>query len=135
MSEPSPRLLARVPVTVRWRDLDAYNHVNNSSFLTFLEEARLVWLLGIEGDWRTAEFSPVLAASQINFREQIEWPAEISVELHCTKLGNTSMTLGHRITSADGSKLHSDGSVVMVWVNPATGKPIPLPAAVRVACA
>ncbi len=135
MNNPAPRLLARVPITVRWRDLDAYNHVNNSTFLTYLEEARLVWLLGIKGDWKTPEQSPVLAASQINFREQIEWPAGIIVEIHCEKLGNTSMTLGHRITSADGSRLHSDGSVVMVWVNPATGKPIPLPAAVRAACA
>ena len=135
MSDSTTRTLARVPITVRWRDLDAYNHVNNSTFLTYLEEARLVWLLGIEGDWKTPEQSPVLAASQINFREQIEWPSEIVVEIHCAKLGNTSLTLGHRIISADGQKLHSDGSVVMVWVNPASGKPIPLPAAVRAACA
>ena len=135
MSETTQGLLARVPITVRWRDLDAYNHVNNSTFLTYLEEARLVWLTGIKGEWKTGEASPVLAASQVNFREQIEWPAAVLVELRCTKLGNTSMTIDHRITSADGSRLHSDGSVVMVWVNPASGKPIPLPAAVRAACA
>ncbi|HQV71759.1 MAG: acyl-CoA thioesterase [Xanthomonadales bacterium] len=135
MSETTQRLLARVPITVRWRDLDAYNHVNNSTFLTYLEEARLAWLTGIEGEWKTVEASPVLAASQVNFREQIEWPATILVELRCAKLGNTSMSIDHRITSADGSRLHSDGNVVMVWVNPASGKPIPLPAAVREACA
>ncbi|MDN5925229.1 MAG: thioesterase, partial [Xanthomonadales bacterium] len=28
-------------IDVRWRDLDAFNHVNNSNFLTYLEEARL----------------------------------------------------------------------------------------------
>ena len=135
MSETTQRLLARVPITVRWRDLDAYNHVNNSTFLTYLEETRLAWLTGIEGEWKTVEASPVLAASQVNFREQIEWPATILVELRCAKLGNTSMSIDHRITSADGSRLHSDGNVVMVWVNPASGKPIPLPAAVREACA
>ena len=135
MNDSTQRLLARVPISVRWRDLDAYNHVNNSTFLTYLEEARLVWLTGIAGEWKTAEASPVLAASQVNFREQIEWPAGILVEIRCAKLGNTSMTISHRITSADGSRLHSDGGVVMVWVNPASGKPIPLPAAVRAACA
>ena len=134
MNEPAPHVLARVPITVRWRDLDAFNHVNNANFLTYLEEARLVWLLGIKGDWKTDEMSPVLAASQINFREQIEWPAGIVVELHCAKLGNTSMTLSHRITSADGDKLHSDGSVVMVWINPGNGRPVSVPAAVRAAC-
>ena len=134
MNESTPRLLARVPITVRWRDLDAYNHVNNSNFLTYLEEARLVWLAGIEGDWKTDEFSPVLAASQINFRDQIGWPAELVVEVTCEKLGNSSLTLAHRITSADGEKLYSDASVVMVWINPESGKPVPLPKAVRAAC-
>ena len=35
------RILAAIPLHVRWRDLDAFNHVNNSSYLTFLEESRL----------------------------------------------------------------------------------------------
>ena len=135
MSESTPRLLARVPITVRWRDLDAYNHVNNSTFLTYLEEARLVWLAALDGEWKTAEFSPVLAASQVNFRDQIEWPGELVVEVTCEKLGNSSLTLAHRITSADGERLYSDASVVMVWINPESGKPVPLPKAIRAACA
>lgn len=134
MSNPATRVLARVPIAVRWRDLDAYNHVNNATFLTYLEEARLVWLASIEGEWRTADFSPVLAASQVNFRDQIEWPAELLVDVACEKLGNSSLTLAHRITSADGTKLYSDASVVMVWINPASGKSVPLPKAVRAAC-
>lgn len=135
MNEMARPLLARVPITVRWRDLDSYNHVNNSVFLTYLEEARLVWLEGLIGDWKTDQLSPVLAASQVNFREQIEWPGELVVEVRCEKLGNSSLTLAHRITSADGSRLFSDASVVMVWVNPQTGRSVPLPEAVRAACA
>jgi len=134
MTEATPRLLARVPVTVRWRDLDAYNHVNNSTFLTYLEEARLVWLAGIDGEWKTDEFSPVLAASQVNFRDQIAWPGELVVEVRCEKLGTSSLTLAHRISSADGQRLYSDASVVMVWIDPASGRSVPLPAAVRAAC-
>jgi acyl-CoA thioester hydrolase len=134
MNSPSPRLLARVPITVRWRDLDAYNHVNNANFLTYLEEARLVWLSGIGGDWKTSEFSPVLAASEVNFRGQIEWPGELLVEVRCEKLGNSSLTLSHRITSADGEKLFSDARIVMVWIEPESGRPVPLPPAVRDAC-
>lgn len=135
MNDSSPRLLARVPITVRWRDLDAYNHVNNSTFLTYLEEARLVWLASIDGEWKTGEFSPVLAASRINFREQIVWPGELVVEVACAKLGNSSLTLAHRIISADGAKLFSDATIVMVWINPVSGKSVPLPNAVRAACA
>ena len=34
-------ILFRMPIALRWRDLDAFNHVNNSKYLSYLEEARL----------------------------------------------------------------------------------------------
>jgi acyl-CoA thioester hydrolase len=49
------------------------------------------------------------------------------VELFAERIGNSSVTIGHRIVSADGAALHADGHVVMVWVDRASGKPVPLP--------
>ncbi|WP_158886363.1 thioesterase family protein [Rhodanobacter sp. L36] len=119
-------------LSVRWRDLDAFNHVNNSNFLTYLEESRLQWLSHVPGPWFDENSMPVLAASQINYRQPIAWPASLHVELRCERLGSSSMTVAHRIVDAsDASCLYSDGHVVMVWMNPATGKPVPLPAAIR----
>ncbi len=127
--------LARVPIRVRWRDLDAFNHVNNASFLTFLEEARLVWLSGIDGEWTGEAFMPVLAATQVNYRRQLGWPGEVIVELSVQRIGNSSLTIAHRIVSADNADLlYADGSVVMVWADPANGTSVALPAAVRRAC-
>lgn len=118
---------------VRWRDLDAFNHVNNSNFLTYLEEARLQWLQNVR-DWFSEDSMPVLAASELQYRRPIEWPASLHIELRCARLGNSSMTIAHRIIDADdASRLYSDGHVVMVWMNPATGKPVPLPATIRAA--
>jgi len=115
-------------IGVRWRDLDAFNHVNNSNYLTYLEEARLQWLKHVPGPWFDEQSMPVLAASEINYRFPIEWPAQLSVELFCLRLGNSSMTIGHRIVDAgQPEKLYSDGHVVMVWMNPHTGKPVALP--------
>lgn len=138
-AEPTPReppLLARVPIAVRWRDLDAFNHVNNSTFLTYLEEARLVWLAGIEGAWFGERSMPVLAASNVNYRRPLEWPGEVVVELRCTRVGNSSLTLAHRILSAsDPAVVHSDGDVVLVWTDPTVGRAVELPAPIRAACA
>jgi acyl-CoA thioester hydrolase len=128
------RKLASVAIRVRWRDLDAYNHVNNATFLSYLEEARLVWLHGLQGEWHTPTSSPVIASSQIDFRRSIEWPGEVQVEIFCEKPGNSSLTLSHRILSADGEQLYSEASVVLVWINPASGRPTALPDAVRAAC-
>lgn len=121
------------PISVRWRDLDAFNHVNNANYLTYLEEARLQWLQQVR-DWFSEESMPVLAASELQYRRPIEWPASLHVELRCTRLGTSSMTLAHRIVdAADAGRLYSEGHVVMVWMNPATGKTAPLPATIRAA--
>lgn len=118
---------------VRWRDLDAFNHVNNSNFLTYLEEARLQWLQHVH-DWFDEASMPVLAASELQYRRPIPWPAALHIELRCTRLGGSSMTIAHRIVNAaDPDCLYCDGSVVMVWMNPVTGKAVPLPPTIRAA--
>ena len=134
---PDPRqLVARVTLGVRWGDMDAFQHVNNAVYLRYLEEARVQWLAGIAGISLTDRIAPVLVASQVNYRKPIEWPAEIVVELFVEKLGNSSLTMGHRmLAAADSTVLYSDGSVVMVWIDTQTGKSVPLPEPVRIACA
>lgn len=129
---PAPRPLFTAPIAVRWRDLDAFNHVNNSNFLTYLEEARLQWLKDVPGPWFDAHSMPLLAAAELNYRAPIEWPAAIVVELSCERLGNSSITIGHRIVDAkDPQKLYCDGRTVLVWADPTTGRPVPLPEAIR----
>jgi acyl-CoA thioester hydrolase len=118
------------PIGVRWRDLDAFNHVNNSIYLTYLEEARLQWLQHVPG-WFDEHSMPVLAASAVNYRRPIEWPAQLNVALFCERLGNSSITIAHRIVDANNDALYSDGNVVLVWMDPATGKPVPLPPSIR----
>ena len=145
MSNPSPGIAENgtgasdVPLFVaslgvRWRDLDAFNHVNNSSYLTYLEEARLQWLSHVPGPWFDEHAMPVMAASQINYRRPIAWPAQLRVQLFCERVGNSSMTIAHRVIDAEHSdQLYCDGHVVMVWMDPASGKPVPLPEAIRTA--
>jgi len=128
-------LLASLPILVRWRDLDAFNHANNSTFLTYIEEARLQWMAGIDGEWMNARYAPILAAVHVNYRRPLNWPGHVVVDLHCERVGNTSLTLAHRIVdAADRDVLYSDGQSVMVWVGPDV-KPVALPESIRKACA
>ena len=130
MSNAETGTLFRIPIALRWSDLDALNHVNNARYLTFLEQARIEWFDTVDEPWMTDEMGPVVATATLNFRRPIEYPASIAVELFTERLGTTSVTIGHRIVAADGT-LHCDGHVVAVWVARASGRPIPLPDAVR----
>ncbi len=120
----------RMPIPVRWSDLDAFNHVNNARYLTFLEQARIEWFQSIEEPWVTDEIGPVVASATLNFRRPIEYPASVFVELFTERLGNSSVVVGHRILAEDGS-LHCDGNVIVVWVDRRSGRSTPLPACVR----
>ena len=131
----SPVPLFRVPMAVRWRDLDAFNHVNNSKYLSYLEEARLHWMIGVPGKGLDDHVAPVVAAAQLNYRRPIGWPAQVVIELFVERLGNTSLTIGHRIVDAtDAGVLYCDGHVVMVWIDRDSGVAAALPDPVREAC-
>jgi acyl-CoA thioester hydrolase len=127
MNEATPTVLFRIPIVLRWRDLDAFNHVNNSSFLTYLEEARIRWFESWGSQWVTDTVAPLMASVQLNYRRPIPYPADVAVELFAERIGTTSLTIGHRIVSEDGCTLYADGHVVVVWVDRGSGRPVPLP--------
>ena len=140
MSDTSPaarnKQLARIPMSVRWRDMDAMGHVNNAKYVSYLEEARVRWMLGVPGASMTDRIAPVVAATNVNYRAPIVWPNDIVVELFVERLGNSSVTIGHRIVDQkDEGILYSDGNVVGTWMDTRTGKSAPLPDAVRTASA
>ena len=129
------RKLAQITIPLRWRDLDAFNHVNNSTFLTYAEELRLHWMSGIEGAMITAATMPVMAACQFNYRRVLNWPATIIAELYCERLGNSSLTVAHRIVDATDTRVvYCDGNTVMVWIDNVSGKPVPRPETIRATC-
>ncbi len=133
-AESNAPVVARVPISVRWGDLDAFDHVNNAAFLVYVQEARIVWLNRLGAQLRDDAKMPVVAAASLNFRRQLGWPARIIVELSIARVGNSSLTIAHRIVDEDDATcVYADGEAVMVWIDPASGRSIALPDAVRAA--
>ncbi len=134
MSEPAPaqKILARVPISVRWRDMDSFGHVNNAKYVSYLEEARVRWLAGVPGLDMKGPVLPVVVNTNVNYRRPIVWPDDVLVELFVERLGNSSVTIGHRIVDQkDEAVLYSDGNVVVTWMDTRTGRSAPLPEAIR----
>jgi len=128
------KVLFQLDIPVRWRDLDAFNHVNNASYLGFIEEARVMWFKSLSEDWAGESSAPILAAITVNYRRPMGWPETARIELIAERLGTKSLTLGHRICAANSpDTLYADGNTVLVWVD-RTGQSVPLPGRVRAAC-
>jgi len=112
-------------IEIRWRDLDAYRHVNNAVYATYLEEGRDEWLeraLGDAGDlW---DF--VLARVAIDFREELTQEDDaIVVGITLVRIGTASLTLREEIRKLDGT-LSSEAESVLVARDRGTGRSRPL---------
>jgi acyl-CoA thioester hydrolase len=87
-------------IEIRWRDLDAYDHVNNAVYLTYLEEARDEWLertLGREG----AAWGYVLARVAIDFRRELrQEDDEVVASCALARLGTSSVTTREELRTA-----------------------------------
>ena len=112
-------------IEIRWRDQDAYGHVNNAVYLTYLEEVRDEWLeraLGEAGD----AWGYVTARVAIDFRRELRQDDDAVVaRLWLTRIGTSSLTTREEIVTAAG-ELAAEAEAVLVARDPETGRSRPL---------
>ncbi len=120
-------------VSVRFRDLDAFGHVNNAIFFTYFEQARVGWWQKVLApDFARETSVPVIASAQCTYLKPIFYPENIIVELHTKPPGNSSYQLFYRIHSQKNLEvIYAEGLTALVWVDRKSGKPIALPSHVR----
>jgi acyl-CoA thioester hydrolase len=118
---------------IRWRDMDAFRHVNNSVYLTYLEEARDEWFLEVLSNGLLLN-DFVLARCAIDFRSPLtQDDAEVDVEIRCTRVGTSSVTMAERVTAVRDARLAAESESVVVHTDPTTGKSRPLTDEIRTA--
>lgn len=133
MSEAT--VIYSLDMALRWGDLDAYGHVNNTVFLRLLEECRVRWLATVTPDWASGAVGPVLRRAEIEFDRPIHWPATVRIQLYVERLGHSSLTIAHRIVDATRvDHCYATARAVLVWIERSTGAPTALPPALRAAC-
>jgi acyl-CoA thioester hydrolase len=114
---------------LRFGDMDADGHVNNTVYYRFMEEARMRWVHGLGLAVTPPAPIPVLAASACVFRASVQYPGTVIVEIYLGRVGNSSVRTHYLVRSGDN--IAAEGYAVSVWVDTATQRPIALPAAVR----
>jgi acyl-CoA thioester hydrolase len=121
-------MTAEVRIPIRWRDVDAYGHVNNAVFLNYLEEARdrLVESLFGADAW---DF--VIARVAIDFRSELrQEDREVLVRCGVMDLGTSSVRTRELVHASDG-RLSAEAESVIVARDPQAGRSRPLTDAER----
>jgi acyl-CoA thioester hydrolase len=123
----------RIPI--RWGDMDALGHVNNTVYFRYIETARIAWLEEVGALPPQAGLGPVIVNAHCSFLKQLTYPGEIEVRTFVGVAGRASFEMSHeiRLVGQDGQAgaVHAEGGAKVVWVNFAAEKAVSLPDAVR----
>ena len=109
---------------VRWDDLDALGHVNNASYLTFIQEARFQWSYG---EAAARNETPMLV-DMVVARAEIDYLVPIydggkyfDIQLWVEEIGGASFKLAYEVRSEDGT-VHARVRTVQVTIDMNTKK-------------
>lgn len=126
-------VLLRHRIVVRFSDCDPLGHMNNATYLTYLEEARIILWRRQLGSWarRAAESGPrgegfILARAEVDFRSQVRDGDELEVRLALGTFGRTSATYDYEIVDASSGRIVCTAKTVQVWIDYDTGRPAPI---------
>jgi len=127
------RRLAHVErIPIRWGDMDAMGHVNNTIYFRYMEQARISWFAALvpEGEaWQSTGI--VIANASCNYKRAITYPGTVEVKLHVGAPGGSSVPTYYELR-VDGDPVpYADGAAVVVFVNMKTQKSTRIPDGIR----
>ena len=121
---------ARIPV--RWGDMDAYRHVNNTVYFRFLEQARCEWLEQVGVRVRPDEaVGPVIINASCTFLIPVNYPSTVVVKMYVGEPGRSSVMTWYELFVEGDERLYAEGAAKTVWMDMRTGKSAPIPDFIR----
>jgi acyl-CoA thioester hydrolase len=117
-------------IEIRWGDMDAMGHVNNTVYFRYMEQARIDWFESLvpRGEaWRT--MSIVIVNASCNFKKPINYPGMVEVRVFAGAPGGSSVPTYYELRVE--SQLYADGAATVVFVDPQKQKPMRIPEEIR----
>ncbi len=117
-----------IPIRVRFRDLDAFGHVNNAVFFTYLEMARSDYFerLGLlQGDFPAVFF--IIAEATCQFKVPIQMHTRLIVKTRVANIGNSSFVMEYQLVDQATDQIMAVGRTVNVMYDYTAGRSVPMP--------
>ncbi len=118
----------RIPI--RWGDMDAMGHVNNTVYFRYMEQARIGWfdaLVPRDSAWKSTGI--VIVNASCNFKRPMNYPGTVEVKLFAGSPGGSSVPTYYEMRIDD--TVYADGAAVVVFIDMERQKPIRIPAHLR----
>ena len=113
---------------IRWGDMDAMGHLNNTSYFRYLETVRIDWFYSLGCPPLPDGEGPVIVNAFCNFYKQLEYPGEVLIKMYTSEPGRSSFESWATIERSDmPGVIHAAGGATTVWVNFPAQKSSPMP--------
>jgi acyl-CoA thioester hydrolase len=120
-------------IEVRWGDMDAQGHVNNTVYFTYCESVRIELLrkIGFKGRPAGLAEGPALVHASCDFKRQVVYPATLDVGLRVERIGQRSFEMIYGIFLHGTDQLVAAARSVNAWADYAKNLAVPLPDEIR----
>ncbi len=126
------KLVAELTMPIRWGDMDAMGHVNNTVYFRYLESARIEWFRAIDCEPDPQGQGPVIVNAFCNFYKQLEYPGDIMVKTYVSNPARATFDSWHTIERVDQpGVISAAGGATVIWVDFPQQKAVSLPDWVR----
>ena len=118
----------RTTLQVRFRDIDAFAHVNNAVFFSYVEQARIRYLLDVLQPGVGFDRLPlILARVELDYRSPIAFGEDVTVETRVDRVGRSSFGMSHRVTAGPDGRVVGDVRTVLVTYDYGVARPMLVP--------
>ena len=125
-------LLHTTRIPVRWGDMDAYGHLNNTIYFRYFEQARVEWIEEMGFPVRPGvESGAVIINADCTFRLPVNYPAVAEIRLYAGQPGRSSVMTWYELYVEGDDRVYAEGSAKVVWMHLESGKSAPLPERLR----
>ncbi|WP_292934824.1 acyl-CoA thioesterase [Noviherbaspirillum sp.] len=122
------KLVHTLRIPIRWGDMDAMGHVNNTIYFRYLEQARIEWFTEQGCGPDASGEGPVIINAHCTFIKQLKYPGDIEVQTFVGPPGRSSFETIQEIRRVDQPEvLAASGGAKVVWINYSQEKSVPLP--------
>jgi acyl-CoA thioester hydrolase len=122
------KFVHEVVIPVRWGDMDAMGHVNNTLYFRYMEIVRLDWIFKVGGSTDLSGHGPIIVNAFCNFLRQLTFPGDARVTMYVAEPGRSSFETYHTIERTDEpGVVYAEGGARTVWTDYAAKKSAPLP--------
>ena len=126
------KLVFEMTIPIRWGDMDAMGHVNNTLYFRYLEIIRIEWLNSLGGAPDPKGQGPVIVNAFCNFIKQLEFPGELLARQYVANPGRASFDTFATLERTDEpGVLYATGGATTVWVDFPQQKSVALPGWLR----